>query len=180
MHHEASVLLDFWISCLRNGDSLMILAEGSQGLSNEAVAGYTAAVIAGLALIVSIIYVCFVRRGNKLTKNVAQRQGIIDLHNAWDGVSELDPDALIGPDVAKAVNALSLTASLWNHDAMEKVILFQNYWPSFRHLYDVLKPCQRVVPGYDRKACDCITVEIERAYEEMRRYSLSRVEQTRM
>lgn len=62
-------------------------------------------------------------------------------------INAIDPENLITPDVVKAVNALELTASLWNHDVVAKEILHQSYWQSFRDLYDVLYHCNKIPPG---------------------------------
>ena len=51
---------------------------------------------------------------------------------SWNNVNDIDVKNLIGPDIVKAVNALSLTASLWNHDVIEKTILYQTYWGSYK------------------------------------------------
>lgn len=83
-----------------------------------------------LALAVSIVAVFLSGRANNTNKNMFRRQGVIDLHMAWLDIKEIDNKCLIGPDIIKAVNALSLTASLWNHDVIEKSILYQTYWAS--------------------------------------------------
>lgn len=71
---------------------------------------------------------------------------------AWQGINDIDENNLIGPDVVKAVNALSLTASLWNHDVIEKSILYQTYWISYKDLYDTLNGINKLVPGH-KKTC---------------------------
>lgn len=53
------------------------------------------------------------------SKDIARRQGVIELHMAWQGVNNIDVSNLIGPDVINAANAISLTATLWNHDVVE-------------------------------------------------------------
>lgn len=65
-----------------------------------------------------------------MNKDMFKRQGVIDLHMAWQSVNEIDPANLVGPDVCIAANALSLTATLWNHGVVERIILFQSYWKS--------------------------------------------------
>lgn len=39
-----------------------------------------------------------------------RRQGVIDLHMAWQDIPEIYDKNLIGPDIVEAFNALSLTA----------------------------------------------------------------------
>ena len=83
--------------------------------------------IAGIAIIISLIAVFVAGKANNINKNVFKRQGVIDLHMSWNNVNDIDVKNLIGPDIVKAVNALSLTASLWNHDVIEKTILYQTF-----------------------------------------------------
>lgn len=152
----------------------------SSAVNHEAVAAYIAGGIAFAALVTSIFALVVAGRANNINISVAKRQGVIDLHFAWRDVNELDVNALIGPDVARAVRALDLTSSLWNHDVIERLILYQSYWASYQHLYETLKVCQSNVPGYDRKACQFITPEIDRAYDGMKSYALSNVKQTKV
>src|SRR5688500_12046486 len=53
---------------------------------------------------------------NEVSKQIAKRQGVIDLYESWNGVNHIDCNNLVGPDVVRAANALALTSSLWNHD----------------------------------------------------------------
>lgn len=111
---------------------------------------------------------------NRLNIDLFKRQGVIDLHMAWRAVNEIDPKNLVGADVNLAANALDLTSSLWNHDVMEKEILYQSYWASVRHLYETLKNCDEVVPGYTKKGNDFISASVELAYENMKKYHLAK------
>jgi len=115
---------------------------------------------------------------NRLNVDFFKRQGVIDLHMAWRAVNELNPDKLVGPDVNLAANALDLTASLWNHDVMEKEILYQSYWDSYRLLFETLKGCDKLVPGYKKKACDFITPAVELAYERIKGHHLAKTKTT--
>jgi len=115
-----------------------------------------------------------------VSKNVARRTGVIDLHNAWNGVNDLDPTQMIGPDVRSAVNALELTATVWNHDVIEKNIVFQSYWEDFKRLYDVLLQCHTAIPGYRKTGNEFLTPNIRKAYHQMEQWALSGVKQTRL
>ena len=97
---------------------------------------------------------------------------------AWQGIKEIDNKNLIGPDVVKAVNALSLTASLWNHDVIEKSILYQTYWTSYKDLYDTLININELVPGHKKTCRSLMTNEITKAYEGMKNADLKTVTQT--
>lgn len=137
-------------------------------------------VLAGLSLLVSFVAVFLAGLANSTNKRMFKRQGVIDLHMAWQGVSEIDPKNLITPDIVKAVNALSLTASLWNHDVIEKPILYQTYWNSYRELYDTLYSINDLVPGQRRTCKSLLTNEITKAYIGMKNTDLETVVSTNL
>ncbi|MEH6706195.1 MAG: hypothetical protein V7691_15480 [Galbibacter orientalis] len=137
-------------------------------------------VIASLALIISGVAVYLSGKANNTNKNMFRRQGVIDLHIAWQDINDIDENDLIGPDVVKAVNALSLTASLWNHDVIEKSILYQTYWNSYKDLYDTLYGINKLVPGHKKTCRSLMTNEITKAYEGMKNTDLSTVVQTKL
>lgn len=143
-----------------------------------------AAISAGAALVSTVVSIVALYKTGKTegrSLEMFRRQGVIDLHMAWAGVNSLNATALIGPDVQRAANALSLTASLWNHDIVDKVILYQSYWEAFRDLHDFLKTNANLqVPGYAKTCRDFLSPEVEKVYEEMRHRTLSGVTQTRI
>lgn len=136
--------------------------------------------IATLALVISGIAVFLSGKANNTNKNMFRRQGVIDLHMAWQDIKDIEENNLIGPDVVKAVNALSLTASLWNHDVIEKSILYQTYWNSYKDLHDTLISINKLVPGHKKTCRSLITNEITKAYEGMKNIDLSTVTQTKL
>ena len=115
------------------------------------------------------------RVAREVSERMFRRQGVIDLHMAWQGVNSLDPEQAIAGDLVKAVGALELTAALWNHDIIEKLILYQSYWDSYRELVDTLSHSQVVVPEMKRRFCDFITPPVLRAYDEMREFASRQV-----
>lgn len=115
-----------------------------------------------------------------VSKDIARRQGVIELHNSWKGVNAVNCANVIGPDATNAANALSLTSALWNHDVIDKNILFQSYWNAFRDLYDSLYSCNSLVPGTSKICRDLITSEITRTYLEMKALEISNVTQTQI
>ncbi|SDX36215.1 hypothetical protein [Flavobacterium degerlachei] len=137
-------------------------------------------ILAGLSFFISLIAVYLSGQANNTNKNIFRRQGVIDLHMAWQDISEVDKNNLIAPDIVRAVNALSLTASLWNHDVIEKSILYQTYWNSYRDLYDTLININELVPGHKKTCRSLMTNEITKAYEGMKNADLSTVTQTRL
>jgi hypothetical protein len=132
------------------------------------------------SLILSIISLVISGKALTTNKNMFRRQGVIDLHMAWHGVNEIDTNKLIGPDVVRGVNALDLTASLWNHDVIEKTILYQSYWTPFKELYETLNSSTNIVPGNNKRCKDLLTKEITRAYEDMKKMDIGSVIQTKI
>lgn len=137
-------------------------------------------IIAGFSLVISLGAIFLSGRANTLSKNMFKRQGVIDLHMAWTDIKDIDKNNLIGPDIIRAVNAMSLTASLWNHDVIEKSILYQTYWNSYKDLYDTLININELVPGHKRTCRSLITNEIAKAYEGMKNADLATVTQTNL
>lgn len=136
--------------------------------------------VAVISILISIISIFLAGRASNLNKNMFKRQGVIDLHMAWQGMNEINKDNPITPDVIRAVNALTLTAALWNHDVMEKIILYQSYWPIYQKLYEQLDSIDKPLPGVNRSGKDYLTSEIKKAYTEMNSFDLSRVSQTKL
>ena len=136
--------------------------------------------IAGIAIIISLIAVFVAGKANNINKNVFKRQGVIDLHMSWNNVNDIDVKNLIGPDIVKAVNALSLTASLWNHDVIEKTILYQTYWGSYKEIYEKLNMITELVPGLNKTGRSLLTAEITKAYKGMEDVDLKSVIQTKI
>lgn len=132
------------------------------------------------AVLISLIAVFLAGRANNLNKNIFKRQGVIDLHMAWHGINDIDQDNLVGPDVINAVNALSLTASLWNHDIIDKEILYQSYWGSYKEIYDKLYNLDALVPGLKKTCKVLVTAEIRKAYKGMENYDLKKVKQSKV
>lgn len=135
-------------------------------------------IIASIAAIISFISLYQSGAANRTNKKMFKRQGVIDLHMAWQDIKEIDEKNLIGPDIVKSVNALSLTASLWNHDVIEKSILYQTYWTSYKDLYDTLININELVPGHKKTCRSLMTNEITKAYEGMKNADLSTVTQS--
>ncbi|MCK5805905.1 MAG: hypothetical protein KAI66_23950 [Lentisphaeria bacterium] len=153
---------------------------GNPSAATVDIADVVVATCAALALLVSIVSVFLAGRASRLNKKMFKRQGIIDLHMAWSGISEIDTMNPVTPDVVKAVNALDLTAALWNHDVVEKLVLYQSYWDSYRDIYNTLDGSKKLVQGINRRCCDLITKEITRAYEDMKKVTLDEVRQTKL
>lgn len=68
-------------------------------------------IVAFLSIAISISAIYLSGKANALNRNIFKRQGVIDLHMAWQDIREIDKNCLIGANVVRAVNALSLTTS---------------------------------------------------------------------
>lgn len=98
---------------------------------------------------------------------------VFELHESWDGVNEIDCGNLIGPDVTKAVRAMTITATSWLNNLVEKEIIMQNHFEDYETLYKELTTCDKIVPGFERKKLKCkdvISSEMMKAYTEMKKY----------
>src|SRR5581483_3388843 len=108
-------------------------------------------------------------QNSALTKDMFRRQGVISLHTAWQDVSGINPAAPVVPDIVRAVNTLGLTAALWNHDVVDKEILYQQYWKTFESLHDTLLQITKAIPGIEKSGRDLVlTPDITAAYEGMK------------
>lgn len=146
-------------------------------------------VISGLAAIFSCIALGLAWKANNINSKaiitnvkIAQRQGVVDLSKAWDGVNRIpndDTDPIV-PNIVKAANALSETAAAWNHDIVDKGIIIQMYWHSYRDIYDAMYHNDRLITTLGRTYKSMVSSDVERAYQEMRTYNLNSVTQTRM
>jgi hypothetical protein len=109
---------------------------------------------------------------------IFKRQGVIALYGEWHDINAIDSSRPITPDVVKAVNALELTASLWNHDAIEKEILYQSFWEDYKEIYDKLKNSDTQVPGLNKTLRQLLTRPVVKAYQEMEAFDLATVRQS--
>lgn len=133
-----------------------------------------------LALVMSIVSGFIAIKSNVQNKKFFLRQGVIELHMAWRDMNDLNVHYLVTADVVRAVNALNLTASLWNHDVMEKNIIHQSYWDSFQVLYDQINSIHNVVPGLKKTGPKLLSPDIRIAYEQMQKFELKKVKQTKI
>jgi hypothetical protein len=101
-----------------------------------------------------------------------KRQGVIDLFEAWEDVRDIDTSTPITPDVVRAVRALELTASLWNHSIVEKSILHQSFWDDYKDLYNKLFSMKTLLPGLTKSGSELLTRRVSKAYTEMDNYDI--------
>jgi hypothetical protein len=130
---------------------------------------FWSAVFAGASGLIGAIAAIVSWKAARVSANAARRQMVFSLDAKWSDVNELDPAALIGPDVRNAVNALEFTASCWHHDSVEKAMIIQLYWPQFATLYETIARCNARVPGYGSRECrSFLSAEVRKAYLSMK------------
>jgi len=95
-----------------------------------------------------------------------KRERVVDLFESWEDIRNVDPSKPITPDVVRAVRALELTASLWNHDIVKKEIIHQSFWDDYKQLYDRLNQCGQV-PQLGKTGPELLTRRVRKAYKEM-------------
>lgn len=142
-------------------------------------------IIAGLSAIISLLSVTVAwramrsaaassRSARELQRNMFQRQHIIDLHHVWKDVNDIRQEEPITGDIRNAVNALDLTASLWNFDVVKKEIIISSYWDGFSRLYGRLDRWDSLVNGLNMTGRDMLSNHIRKAYEEMKELAIKR------
>lgn len=112
--------------------------------------------------------------------NVAlfKRQGVFELHKAWN---ELEPIETSNPNaqkVAKAVNILDLTASLWNHDIIEKEIIYQSFWNSFKPVYDTVNSISKPIENWGKTGPELLSSDIRAVYADLDKWDQEKVKKS--
>lgn len=92
------------------------------------------------------------------------------LHDAWEGVNEIDCDQLIGPDVSNAARAMTITASSWLDGLVDKKTIISNHFDDYELIYKELKACDKLVPGFEKRSQRCtdfVSSEMTKVYHQM-------------
>lgn len=150
-------------------------------MSTSDILALIALIISGIASGTAVASYLLSRNMQKTNKDIARRQGVIDLYLAWSNIEDINPQNLVPIAVARAANVLGLTASLWNNDVVEKIILWQSYWEPYNRFYDILNNPNSSITmpdGTTRTGRSFLSREVQRAYDDMERYTLSTVQQT--
>lgn len=147
-----------------------------------------------LALIVSGVAAMYARSSVKAAKEASaaakdlqvktfQRQGVIDLYGHWAEIRDinLEKGAQIDPDIVRAVHMLELTATLWNHDIVQKEILAQGFWANFKKFYEKLnQPSIQLEHRGNISAQTLLSTHVQRCYEQMKAHTLEKVQQSQL
>jgi hypothetical protein len=107
-------------------------------------------------------------QANNLARRAQQGDKVVEFWTAWQSVNDVDltdETRLILPDIARALNALTLTADLWNSDMIDKRIICESYWGTFKGLCEKFLHCSIKIKG--REGFEYITPQIKKAYDEM-------------
>lgn len=136
---------------------------------------------------VSIVSTVLAVRSEKASKDLQirtfQRQGVIDLYGHWADVRDIDLtyDEQIDPQITRAIHMLELTSALWHHDIVEKEILVQGFWKNVKKFYEKLnQPNIKLKHRNDQPAQDSLSEHVQKCYEEMRHFKLSKTEQSKL
>ncbi len=98
---------------------------------------------------------------------------VLALHKSWDGVNEVDPDCLIGPDVTNGVRALTATTRAWENNLVPKDIIIESHFEDFELLFVAISGCSKVVPGFEKrnvKCSDLISPAMHKVFGEMKKH----------
>lgn len=106
-----------------------------------------------------------------ITRKKFKREHIINLFNYWEEVNEINPAEPIYVDLKNAVNALTLTAIIWNYKIIDRRIIYSSHWDAFKKLYDTLISCHKAPKGTYKTCSTYITKDIQNAYDEMSNFN---------
>lgn len=98
------------------------------------------------------------------------------LEQSWKGISYINCDSLVGPDVEKASNALQMTSMYWRNGFLNKKLIFDQYGTVFIEIFEQIDGCDKQVPGYNKplKFCkDFLSPLIRTTYNEIKKYASS-------
>ena len=101
----------------------------------------------------------------------ANSANVFNLHQSWEGVNEVDPNRLIGPDVVNGARALGITARAWLDGLVDKKTIISSHFDDYELLFLAMKDCEAVVPGFENKGTKCkdfITSEMHAVYAQMK------------
>ncbi|MBH1664538.1 hypothetical protein MOQ11_02870 [Stenotrophomonas maltophilia] len=136
--------------------------------------------ISGFAVLVSLGSMFVAGWASRSNVKMLKRAGVIELYAAWQGVSSINRSAPVTVDAVKGANAIALTASLWNHDIIEKAVLYQMYWEPYRDIYDSLYSMDELLPGHKKTGKAMITDDMKTAYRAMEAFGSQAVVTTRV
>jgi len=106
-------------------------------------------------------------KANHIQLELAKRNSVIELHHAWNDVNSINrfqPDLI---NLKNALNALSLTASLINHDVMKIEIIYDQYWLSFKELYKSISEMNEKIHLITYVPNERLTKDIKMAYKKL-------------
>jgi hypothetical protein len=163
---EAVSALIALLSLIISGFALYVARKSADDAKRSADASENSVTVAEQSLKVSERSADAAEKSVTTNVEMFKRQGVIDLFESWEELRDIDPSKPITPDVVRAVRALELTASLWNHDIVKKEIIHQSFWDEFKHMHDRLTQFGQV-PGLGKTGPELLTRRVRKAYKEM-------------
>lgn len=167
MNWEAVSALISFFSLIMSGLAFSVSRRSANEAKRSADASERSVGVAKESLSASVRSASAAEKAVTTSVEIFKRQGVIDLFESWEDLRDINPLKPITPDVVRAVRALELTASLWNHDIVKKEIIHQSFWGDFKHIYDTVNQIAGQVPELRSTGPELLTRRIRRAYKEM-------------
>lgn len=101
----------------------------------------------------------------KTTKESSQKQHIISLYNVWSKVRDFNEESN-NDDIIIALNALQLTATIWNHNVVKRAVIFESYFGTFLYFYNKFSSGKYTYSDGSKIAND-INEDVVKAYKSM-------------
>ncbi len=108
---------------------------------------------------------------NGRSATVSEPEALERLEKSWEGVRYLDCEKLVGPDVARAADALRTTSVYWRRGYLTKQDILEKHGRNYCDLFEQLEKCKKLVPGYEKlgKSCsDFIDAPMRATYSEIK------------
>ena len=99
-------------------------------------------VVSVVAVVVSVYAVWKSDQANTRAQKLSQRQLIIPLAQAMQGLRDVVPDDLVYSDLISAVNAIELIAICWETKVIERKLIERVYQDTFKRLYINISLCK--------------------------------------
>lgn len=126
--------------------------------------------IAIISLLVSIVSAGFSYYALIQNKKANESKSVLDLHNIWKEVNDVDIKNPLFCDVKEAHNAMLITAILWNKKSFEQHIINDTIGETYIRLYEKMSNSGALVSGTSIPVKNYINDDIRDAYENIKKY----------
>ena len=128
--------------------------------------------IASIAVIVAIgttwWSIRVTKHASEEARKQAQRAGVSVLHEAWEGIHDIDPENPITPTAVAALQAMRLTAQHWLHEIVDRDVIHEYAWDDYKRLYENFRRCEKELPGMGKSGKAHLTDQMGDAYGQMK------------